>query len=1277
MRILKLRIQNLNSLEGEWEIDFNHPVYRYGGLFAITGPTGVGKSTLLDGICLALYGQTPRLGHVTKSENEIMAKHQGECLAEVEFETGKGRYRCFWGQHRARRKPGGDLQNPRHEIHLILPEERLLETRKQGVAAKVEEVTGLRFEQFTRSILLAQGAFAAFLAAKGDERASILEQITGTEIYARISQKVFEIARENREVMARIQQEINAVALLTPEDWEAAKIREGALQDEIRRLDAALAGVQRQIRRRQDIIGLERDLAEIESGQSQVKAETAAEAPNFIKLAEAQKALSIRPEYQLLTAGERRLQEIQALLEKDRSSLETAEAELRLAVAEKEEAQGALTDAEAHLNGSLPGIRQARELDQQMKPLRDEIKDLSQKIKEREAQEARLLEERQDTQREWEEKSRLKGKWERYLTDFDRDADLNEKMEGFRQRLRQWNQRLEQIREKEEAMAVLQAKGSEIESALPGMEKSLRELETRVQAQQSEVLEKKLKLEQVCQGSDIGRWRQKYQESAAEIEAVGQALLKLEEWIKLVKTRRQTAEKLFKLEADRGTLTTQKEMLEETSRVKSELLNRLEQDLAVWKKMESFEAERERLREGEPCPLCGALEHPFAKAGPEARDEGEVRKARASLKETEMALAQMAGRLSGLEAGIEEASGQLNGLAREMEQEKGILGRRLSALDIWDEMAESTGNRRNGTETGVESWIESVIESWIQSAIETGAGSGDEAGAGAGTGGEQAFYQRLSNVKEEKEAQLKDTQTIIGDAEKISQEISSMESASNEWQLRRTREEAAWESEKSRLGLNRERETGVERECARLVQARDAERAEWLGELACYGDFAPGASFEAILKSLEKRRKAYEEASQGKTAAEQAMQKILQAQEKVQGALQSLEESLGWDKERYQKVLERGTELKTRRVQLLGEQDPDSAEQALRGGVNSAQDTLNGKEDGHREAAAALEGIRQSLLRRAQESQDQEAALKEAGLQWEVSLSRVGFESQEVFLKAWMTEEEMEALTQRRKGLEDRAAELEALDKNKRRQLEALAEEARTEPPLEDLEESEAEQKAQISQARETLGGVKQILREQDLKQIQWGQLNERLAEARSARAGWEDLNALIGSSDGKKFRNLAQNMTFDVVIAYANSQLKGMSDRYVLQRDVRVNLELAVSDLYQGGQLRSIKNLSGGESFLVSLALALGLSSMASQNVRLESLFLDEGFGNLDEETLETALRALTKINQTGRLIGVISHVAALKDQIGTQIQVIPERNGRSRLEGPGVSRRPYHQNR
>ena len=109
MKILELRFKNLNSLYGEWFIDFSDPEYTSNGIFAITGPTGAGKSTILDAICLALYGATPRLGRITKSSNEIMSRGTGECYAEVLFESQAGRFRCYWGQHRARKKADGNL----------------------------------------------------------------------------------------------------------------------------------------------------------------------------------------------------------------------------------------------------------------------------------------------------------------------------------------------------------------------------------------------------------------------------------------------------------------------------------------------------------------------------------------------------------------------------------------------------------------------------------------------------------------------------------------------------------------------------------------------------------------------------------------------------------------------------------------------------------------------------------------------------------------------------------------------------------------------------------------------------------------------------------------------------------------------------------------------------------------------------------------------------------------------------------------------------------------
>ena len=156
MRIVELRFANLNSLYGEWHVDFTASPYATDGIFALIGPTGSGKSTLLDAICLALYGATPRLGRITKSSNEIMSRQTGQCYAEIVFESGKGRFRCHWSQHRAYKKADGRLAEARHEIG-DADTDRPIETSKAKVLRVVEDKTGMDFDRFTRSMLLAQG----------------------------------------------------------------------------------------------------------------------------------------------------------------------------------------------------------------------------------------------------------------------------------------------------------------------------------------------------------------------------------------------------------------------------------------------------------------------------------------------------------------------------------------------------------------------------------------------------------------------------------------------------------------------------------------------------------------------------------------------------------------------------------------------------------------------------------------------------------------------------------------------------------------------------------------------------------------------------------------------------------------------------------------------------------------------------------------------------------------------------------------------------------------
>lgn len=177
-------------------------------------------------------------------------------------------------------------------------------------------------------------------------------------------------------------------------------------------------------------------------------------------------------------------------------------------------------------------------------------------------------------------------------------------------------------------------------------------------------------------------------------------------------------------------------------------------------------------------------------------------------------------------------------------------------------------------------------------------------------------------------------------------------------------------------------------------------------------------------------------------------------------------------------------------------------------------------------------------------------------------------------------------------------------------------------------------------------------------------QFEKELAEKNTSAENWRKLNDLFGSADGAKFKVLAQGYTLDVLLGYANKHLKDISQRYLLERVSSDSLSLQVVDLDMLSEVRSVHSLSGGESFLISLALALGLSSLSSNRMRIESLFIDEGFGSLDADTLRVAMDALERLQTQGRKIGVISHVAEMTERIPTQIRVIKTTNGRSKVE-------------
>jgi len=358
-----------------------------------------------------------------------------------------------------------------------------------------------------------------------------------------------------------------------------------------------------------------------------------------------------------------------------------------------------------------------------------------------------------------------------------------------------------------------------------------------------------------------------------------------------------------------------------------------------------------------------------------------------------------------------------------------------------------------------------------------------------------------------------------------------------------------------------------------------------------------------------------------------------------------------------------------KRLSLLKDVNVDEAEQALEASVLEA-------EEKEKQAAkkVAEEAQQVEVLVNAVKSLDKRIAhntqvQKDAEELFQAGLKAQDFTDQEAFVAARLSLAQRTEIQQTIKDYEERTARItERFEtaKSHLEELQVLHQEGWTEAQLQVEVEFFESQSLYYNQR---IGALREQLEADKKRSEQHKAQLAKIAQQRKICNLWNRLNTLIGSHDGKKFRNFAQGLTFELLLAHANEHLKALSDRYLLAPDPVQALEVAVLDLYQAGELRSARNLSGGESFLVSLALSLGLSTIASKNVQVDSLFLDEGFGTLDEETLEMALSALVTLHNQGKLVGIISHVGALQERIPTQISVTPVAGGMSQIVGPGCS--------
>uniref|UniRef100_UPI0035666754 AAA family ATPase n=1 Tax=Pontiella sp. TaxID=2837462 RepID=UPI0035666754 len=611
MKILELRFKNLNSLVGEWCIDFTDPEFAADGLFAITGPTGSGKTTILDALCLALYGQTPRLPKVNQSTNEAMSRQTGECFAEVRFETAQGTYRAYWHQQRARKKTDGALQAPKREM--ADQQGTVLATKLRDVQEKIDAVVGMGFDRFTRSILLAQGSFDSFLKADADDRSPILEQITGTEIYTEISKLVHQRNSAENQKLNELKAGLGGIALLSPEELEqlAFDLRQvqETYQAEAVRRDAAKAAMEGLKR----IETLTNELAANRAEQAAWAEENEAFRPDAERLAAAKRAQPLAVEYARLASLRNERDKTGSALKAAAAALPGLEEQQTQAALQLEADGKALKEKEAALQELAPILKQTRALDTQLAgrlaSQQSDEAELEQLLDEEKALRAKVA----AHTAELEKLQTQEAEAQTYQVTHALDAGLVGQLSAMLQSLEQLA-KLSAEKDNAQATAELSETAAQQAAETAAEEQqTLAAVQTEFSAATTALEKIQRELAPLRDGTD---WR-------TRIEALRQRV-KIEQ--RMLETRKTLSGKTAEAAEAEKELIQQKNEQEGLRR--EQVL--VSENLLLQQKIESLEAERAALADGQPCPLCGALEHPYA-AGLPDRETSSLEKINAAL----------------------------------------------------------------------------------------------------------------------------------------------------------------------------------------------------------------------------------------------------------------------------------------------------------------------------------------------------------------------------------------------------------------------------------------------------------------------------------------------------------------------------------------------------------------------------------------------------------------------------------------------------------------------
>ncbi|WP_064605685.1 AAA family ATPase [Photobacterium sp. J15] len=1256
MKILALRGENLASLQDKFEIDFAHGRLGEAGLFAITGKTGSGKSTMLDAICLALYDRIPRLQSNKKNDAEIgrdgdaarikandvrsiLSRGKAEGFAEVDFVANDGsHWRAHWHVRRARGRAEGRIQAAEQWLENIETGQRF-SGKKAELQAEIERLIGLSFEQFRRAVMLPQGEFAAFLKAGADERAALLERMTGGEIYGRLSVAAYERAREEKQKLAQLQDKLGDIALLSDEEKQQLTEQVEALKQQVQQLEGQINDFAKHQQALQSENTLAERVAETTQALADAKSQQEEALPRYEQLDLIEKAQPASGDFLMLQQTELQLSKLKKTLSDAEAALQGEKQKLIDADHQAQTAKHALNQAQLQWQELEPKIKQASALDQQLDSLKRQLGDIDKDYQ----QQVQVFNEQQQRQQElYQQRHQLQQRHHQLAVVLDQNRELAGVAEQYQPVLDNLDQYLTAHR----MLVRLNKDKQQIQFEQQNHQRDTAMLEQQMQA----VIEQKTMVDAQLKGMDVEALEQaqsdeqkRFNEQQQQLDTLRQAMSGSKEWVSLLQQKdklkaeqqewqsyqEKAEQRLKELQPQLETLATQYQEAEHA----------FQQSMAVVNLSEY----RSQLKQDEPCPLCGSTEHPYAEQHPAV--EGVLHSMRQRLHELQHQMQAGEGERQHLQQQLPQCQQRLQLIAAELqrleqyiEQVFSQMMALLKQLELTDSLEQDVASEQ----------LDQQIRRWQQEAEQT-----------------YAELQQLQHSLEKR-------QYHIHQARQLQQQMQSIQQAESELkELQHKLEQNTTQWQERLQSLDEQSQTQQDILSSRAEALNEQYgNDQWLDMLRQHGA-------EQYIQQLKYQVEQFLANQREVQDIEKQLSELAPKLAEIETSLVALEKQLTDWQQKAGQLQHETAEIWQLRLSLVGEQDTEQLEALHKATINTQQEALSQAEVMQRQAGEA-QAAAEAALNSARKQEDETAAehrkVVQSWLGWQKKLGLNEHQLMQLLSKdeAWLKEERqaLKAIDQAVSSAQTLLVEREQavidhkpLADSAREWFEQHAISADTEQQAQLFEDWNQQKQAldeQVFQSRQ-----RQVLAEQAEQQA--GELTDKLMSQQQQTELWLQMSELIGSATGNKFRTLAQGLTLQQLVVLANEHLQDLAPRYALQPVPNSPLALQVIDHDMGDEVRSVESLSGGESFLVSLALALALASLAADTRQLGSLFIDEGFGTLDPDSLEMALACLDALQADGRQIGVISHVGTMVERIGVQVAVEAQGGGRSKVSVRG----------